>query len=41
MKIATSIVSWLAVWLVYYEIWRTTGEWLGGGIEHISVEKPT
>src|SRR5579859_4514960 len=34
MKIATSIVSWLLLWLHYYEIWRATGEWLGGGIEH-------
>ena len=34
MKIATSIVSWLVLWLYYYEIWRVTGEWLGGGIPH-------
>ena len=34
MKIATSIVGWLVFWLHYYEIWRVTGEWLGGGIPH-------
>jgi hypothetical protein len=34
MKIATSIFGWLTLWLTYYEIWRATGEWHGGGIEH-------
>lgn len=29
--IADTIVPWLALWLVYYEIWHTTGKWLGGG----------
>jgi hypothetical protein len=41
MKIATSVVSWLSLWLMYYEIWRATGEWQGGGIEHKAEEKPT
>jgi hypothetical protein len=40
MKIATSIVGWLALWLMYYEIWSATGEWQGGGIEHKTEEKP-
>ena len=40
MKIATSIVSWLVLWLMYYEIWSATGEWLGGGIGHETEEKP-
>ncbi|MCE5311464.1 MAG: hypothetical protein LLG20_27835 [Acidobacteriales bacterium] len=40
MKIATSIVSWLSLWLMYYEIWSATGEWLGGGVDHRSAEKP-
>ena len=39
MKLATSIVSWLALWLMYYEIWSATGEWLGGGIEHKPAER--
>lgn len=34
MKIATSIVSWLSLWLTYYEVWRATGDWQGGGVEH-------
>lgn len=38
MKIATSIVSWLVLWLDYYEIWRVSGEWLGGGIPHGTVK---
>ena len=41
MKIATSIVRWLALWLMYYEIWSATGEWLGGGIEHKPAEEST
>jgi hypothetical protein len=34
MKIATSIVPWLSLWLYYYEVWLATGEWEGGGISH-------
>jgi len=29
--IAQTIVPWLAMWLFYYEIWLSTGEWQGGG----------
>lgn len=31
--IADFIIPWLSLWLFYYEIWLTTGAWLGGG-EH-------
>lgn len=31
--LANTIVPWTVEWLFYYEIWLTTGEWLGGG-EH-------
>jgi len=31
--IATTIIPWLSLWLHYYEVWRATGQWLGGG-EH-------
>lgn len=31
--IATTIVPWTSLWLTYYELWRVTGDWLGGG-EH-------
>lgn len=30
--VANTIVPWLAEWLFYYEVWRATGEWLGGGV---------
>jgi hypothetical protein len=26
------IIPWISEWLYYYEIWLSTGEWLGGGI---------
>ena len=31
MKIALTIVPWLSLWLFYYEVWRATGTWYGGG----------
>ena len=34
MKIATTIVPWLSLWLYYYEVWLATGSWEGGGIAH-------
>lgn len=36
MPIAETIVPWTALWLIYYEHWRATGDWLGGG-EHPQV----
>ena len=30
--IAQTIVGWLSEWLVFYETWHATGEWLGGGV---------
>ena len=35
---AKTLIPWTCVWLYYYEIWLTTGEWLGGGI-HGSTDK--
>jgi hypothetical protein len=32
MPIALTIIPWLLEWLVYYEAWLVTGEWLGGGV---------
>lgn len=32
--ISETIVPWISVWLYYYEIWFSSGKWLGGGIEH-------
>lgn len=31
--IAVTIVPWTSLWLYFYEVWRATGEWLGGGVE--------
>ena len=31
MLIAETIVPWASEWLFYYEIWKGTGEWYGGG----------
>ena len=31
MKIAVTIIPWLSLWLFYYEVWRATGTWYGGG----------
>ncbi len=31
--IAVTTVPWTSVWLYFYEVWRATGEWLGGGVE--------
>jgi len=39
MYIAETIVPWISLWLMYYEAWLATGEWLGGGIKHESREK--
>ena len=31
-KLTETIVPWANEWLMYYEAWRTTGKWLGGGV---------
>src|SRR5690606_2726087 len=33
-SLATTIVPWLLEWLLHYEVWLTTGQWRGGGVEH-------
>jgi hypothetical protein len=33
IPIADTLVPWASEWLLYYELWLATGEWLGGG-EH-------
>ena len=37
--IADTIVPWISLWLMFYEAWLATGEWLGGGIKHERIEK--
>lgn len=34
MFLADTIIPWTIDWLYFYELWRITGKWLGGGIEH-------
>lgn len=38
MLIADTIIPWAVEWLYYYEKWRMTGEWYGGG-EHPKKKK--
>lgn len=33
MSVAATIVPWTSEWVYFFEVWRYTGEWLGGG-EH-------
>lgn len=33
-----TIIPWTSLWLYYYEIWRSTGKWMGGG-EHLEGPK--
>jgi hypothetical protein len=37
-KLALTIIPWLSVWLFFYEAWRVTGEWLGGGVHPVPQE---
>lgn len=39
MFIATTIVHWAVQWMYYYEIWVTTGKWMGGGHGNWDAEK--
>ncbi len=38
MSIASTIVPWASEWLLFYELWFATGDWLGGGI-HIDAKE--
>lgn len=29
---AETLIPWASLWLFYYEIWKETNQWLGGGI---------
>lgn len=39
MKMHQTIIPWTAEWLVFYELWRLTGEWLGAESAHAGEEK--
>jgi len=34
MLLSDTIVPWAIDWIHFYELWRITGKWLGGGVEH-------
>ena len=34
MFLSETVIPWAIDWLYFYELWRITGTWLGGGIEH-------
>ena len=34
MLIADTIVPWVSMWLMHYEIWFATGVWCGSKQEH-------
>ncbi len=31
---ASDYLAWVTKWLLFYELWKVTGEWYGGGISH-------
>ena len=31
MPISTTVLLWVNEWLIYYELWKATGQWYGGG----------
>lgn len=37
--IARTIVPWASEWLLYYELWLSTGQWLGEGIHPTNESK--
>lgn len=34
MFLASTIVPWASMWLLYFEFWLSDGKWDGGGVEH-------
>ena len=34
MLLAKTTMPWVCKWLYYYEFWKATGEWFGGGELH-------
>lgn len=39
MMVHETIIPWTAEWLVFYEIWKETGDWLGPEAPHEDGEK--
>lgn len=40
MLISETIIPWTSEWLLFYELWLVTGEWLGGGHDPGPKEEP-
>ncbi len=34
-----TLVPWTSLWLFYYELWKETGEWYGGGVHDNKMPK--
>ncbi len=34
MMLSETIIPWLSLWLYFYEVWYTTGVWLGEGVHN-------
>lgn len=39
MLLASTILPWASIWLLYFEFWLSCGEWSGGGVEHDEVDE--
>ncbi|CAG5077571.1 hypothetical protein [Parvicella tangerina] len=37
MLYVQTLIPWACEWLIHYELWVATGNWLGGGIEHENI----
>lgn len=40
MLLATTVLPWIAEWLIHYEVWRVTGQWTGGGHDEHQAPSP-
>lgn len=38
LKVAEYIIPWVAEWIVFYELWLMTGEWMGAEAPHSIIE---
>lgn len=34
--IANTIIPWISEWIIFYEIWKVIGKWLGDEVKHTS-----
>lgn len=38
MFLASTILPWASMWLLYFELWLSSGKWEGGGVEHEDID---